>query len=233
MLDRFSWGRKLTQASRLFFFRHDVLRSSNFRGTDTKTLMRLYDYFAPVYDLLFPKISSYTATANHIVTSLVQPGDQILDLGAGTGILTLKMAPKAAHVVAFDLHEAMLKRAASKVARQGLADKITMTQGNALQLPFRDGMFSLTTSSFMEVYLTVPEKVAMMREIHRVLVPGGRVIFMSGNGEVSGRYIKKAQWIEIMEETAFADATVTDLYDVFRVIFARKPAPTCWARREI
>jgi len=233
MLDRFSWGRKLAQASRLFFFRNDLLRSKSFQGTDTKTLMRLYDYFAPVYDLLFPKIQSYTATANHIVTSLVQPGDQILDLGAGTGILAVKMAPKAEHVVAFDLHEAMLKRAGKKASKLGLSDKIAMTQGNALALPFRDETFSLVTSGFMEVYLTIPEKVAMMREIHRVLVPGGRVIFMTGNGEVSGRYIKKAHWLEIMEETAFSDAKFTDLYDVFRVIFARKSTPTARMRGDI
>jgi len=221
MLDRFTWGRKLTQASRLFFFKHDMLRSASFRG-DTKTIMRLYDFFAPVYDLFFPRIQTYTATVNHIVTSLVQPGDQVLDLGAGTGILTVRMAPKASSVVAMDLHEAMLQRARKKAKRLGVEDKITLAQGNAMHLPFRDGSFSLVTSGFMEVYLTIPEKVTLMNEIRRVLVPGGRAIFMTGNGEVSGRYIKGAQWMDILNKTRFSDVKFTDLYDVFRIIFARK-----------
>jgi ubiquinone/menaquinone biosynthesis C-methylase UbiE len=230
MLDRFTWGRKLAQASRLFFFKHDMLRSASFCG-DTKTIMRLYDYFAPVYDLFFPKIKSYTATVNHIVTSLIQPGDQILDIGAGTGILTVRMAPKASSVVAMDLHAAMLQRARKKARKLEVHDKVTLAQGNATVLPFRDGSFTVVTSGFMEVYLTIPEKETLMQEIRRVLVPGGRVIFMTGNGEVSGRYIKGHQWMEILEKTKFSDAKFTDLYDVFRIIFARK-AFGDWPRGE-
>ncbi|MBI4860838.1 MAG: class I SAM-dependent methyltransferase [Candidatus Riflebacteria bacterium] len=221
MLDRFSWGRKLAQVSRLFFFKHDVLRSGTLRG-DPKTIMRLYDFFAPVYDLLFPRIQTYTATANHIVTTLVQPGDQILDLGAGTGLLTVKMAVKASHVVAMDLHQAMLRRARDKALELGLDGRVNYSQGNATVLPFRDAVFNLVTSSFMEVYLTVPEKTQMLEEIHRVLAPGGRLIFMTGNGEVSNRYIKRHQWTRILERSLFTDIEFTDHYDVFRVIFARK-----------
>jgi ubiquinone/menaquinone biosynthesis C-methylase UbiE len=221
MLDRFAWGRKLTQASRLFFFKHDVLHSADLAGNQ-RSIMRLYQLFAPIYDFFFPHFGSYQATANHIVTTLVQPGEHILDLGAGTGFLTLKMAPKAATLVAMDLNPDMLVRARRKAAKNGLLERIGFNQGCATRLPFRDGSFSLVTSSFMEVYLPLPDKLTMLHEIHRVLAPGGRLIFMTGNGEVSRRYIKQQQWEGILAAASFGDLEFTELYDVFRVIFARK-----------
>lgn len=220
-LDKYGWGRKLSKATRLFFFKHDALRSGKFTG-DAATVNRLYDYFAPVYDFLFPHVESYADTVNHIVNNLVEPGDRILDLGAGTGILTVQMAPKADTVVAMDLNRAMLERARKKSIKKGVASKVTYNQGNACQLPFADGSFTLVTSAFMEVYLTVEEKTAMLREIHRVLVPGGRVIFMTGNGEVSGRYIKRWQWERIFSDASYTGLEFTDLYDVFRVIRAKR-----------
>jgi ubiquinone/menaquinone biosynthesis C-methylase UbiE len=220
-LDKYDWGRKLSRATRLFFFKHDALRSAKLRG-DAKTVDRLYDIFAPVYDFVFPRVESYGQTVDHIVDNLVEPGDRILDLGAGTGILTVRMAPKAAGVVAMDLNRAMLERARKKSVKKAVASKVTYNQGNACQLPFKDGSFTLVTSAFMEVYLEIEQKTAMLREIHRVLAPGGRVIFMTGNGEVSGRYIKRWQWEEIFRNTSYTGVEFTDLYDVFRVIWARR-----------
>lgn len=220
-LDKFGWGRKLAQKTRLFFFKHDMLGSSKLRGKPA-TIQKIYNVFAPVYDFFFPHFDSYVGTADHIVTNLVQPGDRILDLGAGTGFLTVRMAPKAGSVVAMDLNRDMLERARKNAQKQRVASKVAYNIGNAVQLPFADGSFTLVSSAFMEVYLTVPEKIQMLREIHRVLSPGGRLIFMTGNGEVSGRYIKRVQWESILSETSFADAEFTDLYDVLRVIHARK-----------
>lgn len=220
-LDKFGWGRKLARNTRLFFFKHDMLGSTKLRG-NTAAIQKIYDFVAPVYDFFFPHFDSYQGTADHIVNNLVEPGDRILDLGAGTGFLTVKMAPKAGSVVAMDLNRDMLNRARKNAARFRVADKVAYNIGNAIHLPFADGSFSLVTSAFMEVYLTVPEKVAMLREIHRVLKPGGRLIFMTGNGELSGRYIKRVQWESILSDTSFADAEFTDLYDVLRVIHARK-----------
>src|SRR5579872_1960388 len=112
-LDKFDWGRKLARETRLFFFKHDTLRSAKLRG-DAKTINRIYDMFAPLYDFFFPRVESYGQTVDHIVDTLVEPGDRILDLGAGTGILTVRMAPKAARVVACDLNRTMLERAQKK-----------------------------------------------------------------------------------------------------------------------
>ena len=220
-LDRYDWGRKLSKATRLWFFKHDTLRSAKLRG-DAKTVNKIYDIFAPLYDFFFPHVESYGQTVDHIVDNLLVPGEQILDLGAGTGILTVRMAPKAGHVVACDMNRPMLERARKKLEKRGLMRKVTISQGNALALPFADASFSAVVSGFMEVYLTVDEKIVMMREIHRVLKPGGRVIFMTGNGEVSGRYIKRHQWEEIFRTTSYSGVEFTDLYDVFRVILARR-----------
>jgi ubiquinone/menaquinone biosynthesis C-methylase UbiE len=220
-LDKFDWGRKLSKATRLFFFKHDTLRSGKLRG-DHKTVARIYDFVAPIYDFFFPHVETYAQTVDYIVQNLVHEDDRILDLGAGTGIQTVPMAAKAKFVVAGDLNAKMLGKARKKAIKAGVAHKTAYNLGNACQLPYADGAFTLVASGFMEVYLTIPEKIQMLREIHRVLAPGGRVVFFSGNGEVSGRYIKRAQWESILSDTSFGDIEITDHYDVFRVIHARK-----------
>lgn len=220
-LDKFGWGRKLAKATRLFFFKHDTLNSAKLRG-DPKTVARIYDFVAPIYDFFFPHVETYSQTVDYIVTNLIQEDDLILDLGAGTGIQTVPFAGKARFVVAADLNSKMLGRAKKKAAKAGVTHKIAYSLGNACQLPYADASFTVVASGFMEVYLTIPEKIQMMREIHRVLKPGGRVVFFSGNGEVSGRYIKRAQWESILSDTSFGDVDITDHHDVFRVIHARK-----------
>jgi ubiquinone/menaquinone biosynthesis C-methylase UbiE len=220
-LDKFGWGRKLAKATRLFFFKHDTLNSAKLRG-DPKTVARIYDFVAPIYDFFFPHVETYSQTVEYIVTNLVTEDDRVLELGAGTGIQTVPMAAKARFVVAADLNSKMLEKGRKKARKHGVSHKISYNLGNACQLPYADQSFSLVFSGFMEVYLTIPEKIQMMREIHRVLAPGGRVVFFSGNGEVSGRYIKRAQWESIFSDTSFGDVDITEHHDVFRVIHARK-----------
>lgn len=221
MLDRFDWGRKLARATRLFFFKHDVLRSAQLAGKP-ETIMRLYDFFAPVYDYLFPRFQTYQATGDHVLEHRVLPDDVVLDLGAGTGFLSLKLAGKARRVVAMDLHHKSLVKAREKARERGVTGSLVYNQGTATELPFTQGAFNLVTSGFMEVYLTIPEKRAMLDEIRRVLAPGGRVVFMTGNGDISGRYIPRSTWDEILSDAGFADVEVTTLFDVYRVICARK-----------
>lgn len=107
----------------------------------------------------------------------VSPGDRVLDLGCGFGRHAFEAARRGAAVIALDAgpEEVMQVRAtlgAMVEAGELAADHpATAVQGDALALPFPDGTFDRVIAS--EVLEHIPDDVAAMRELARVLRPGG------------------------------------------------------------
>jgi SAM-dependent methyltransferase len=101
----------------------------------------------------------------------VGPSDRILDLGCGTGIVSRRLRDRlggAARVTGVDASAAMLEMARS------LAPELEWREANAMALPFDDGSFELVLSQQMLQF--VPDRAAALREVRRVLRPGGRVV---------------------------------------------------------
>jgi ubiquinone/menaquinone biosynthesis C-methylase UbiE len=103
-----------------------------------------------------------------------RPGDRILDLACGTGIVARLVAQRLkgqAQVAGLDLNPAMIEVARQMAAREGV--EIEWHVGSADQLPFPEGSFDLLLSQ--QGLQFFPDRAAAAAEIHRVLVPGGRV----------------------------------------------------------
>jgi ubiquinone/menaquinone biosynthesis C-methylase UbiE len=99
------------------------------------------------------------------------PSDRILDLGCGTGIVARILRGRlggGARLTGLDINAPMLAKAA------GIAPDIEWREGNACALPFADGSFDVVLSQQMLQF--VPDREAAVREIRRVLAPGGRLI---------------------------------------------------------
>jgi len=99
------------------------------------------------------------------------PSDRILDLGCGTGIVARVLRERlggAARLTGLDVNASMLAKARS------IAPDIEWVEGNAVALPFADHSFEVVIAQ--QVLQFVPDRKAAMREIRRVLVPGGRLI---------------------------------------------------------
>jgi SAM-dependent methyltransferase len=100
----------------------------------------------------------------------MKAGDRVLDVACGTGILAREAADRVGptgRVTGLDLNEAMLA-----VARR-LRPQIDWRQGDAAKLPFEDGAFDVVVSQFALMFF--PDQVAALREMWRVLAPGGRL----------------------------------------------------------
>jgi demethylmenaquinone methyltransferase/2-methoxy-6-polyprenyl-1,4-benzoquinol methylase len=104
-----------------------------------------------------------------------QPGAHVLDVATGTGMVAMAMARRSAcEVVALDQSEAMLGAATARVRRDPqLAARISFLRGEAERLPFGDGEFDGLTFTYLLRY--VDDRSATMRELARVVRPGGRI----------------------------------------------------------
>ena len=105
-----------------------------------------------------------------------QPGERILEVGPGTGYYTLDVAEwvsPGGQLDIFDLQQAMLDHTMRRAGERGVGN-VTPTQGDAQQLPYAD-------ASYDAAYLTtvlgeIPDQYAALRELARVLKPGGRLV---------------------------------------------------------
>jgi SAM-dependent methyltransferase len=105
------------------------------------------------------------------------PGDRLLDLGCGAGRHAFEALRRGARVVAFDYDEAELKDVAAMAEAMDQAGDIpapggsATTRGDATRLPFPDGSFDRIIAA--EVLEHIPDDEAAVRELARVLRPGG------------------------------------------------------------
>ncbi len=96
----------------------------------------------------------------------------VLDVATGTGDLALELerTEGAGEVVGMDLLEPMVSRATVK----GEGRRVSFAMGDALSLPFQDDSFACVTSAFS--LRNIPDLEQSLREMARVVRPGGRVL---------------------------------------------------------
>ena len=102
---------------------------------------------------------------------------RIVDVAAGPGTLSMLAAAAGATVSAIDISEQMLAAFRERVATAGLAGAIDIRQGDGQALPFESGAYDGAFSMFGLMFF--PDRLAGLREMRRVLRPGGRAIVSS------------------------------------------------------
>src|SRR5436305_5344127 len=104
----------------------------------------------------------------------VRPNQKVLDVGCGTGVVAITGRRAGAVVTGFDLTPELLAVAKENAAIAEL-DDFTWKQGDVESLPFRDGEFDVVLSQFAHIFAPRPE--VAIKEMLRVLKPGGRIAF--------------------------------------------------------
>jgi len=114
-----------------------------------------------------------------VETSGVRNGDRVLDLAGGTGdiaALLLARVGSSGSVVLGDINAAMLRAGRDRLLDRGLVRNLEYAQLNAEALPFPDAAFDAVTIAFG--LRNVTDKALALREMQRVLKPGGRVLVL-------------------------------------------------------
>ncbi|HJQ42638.1 MAG TPA: class I SAM-dependent methyltransferase [Jatrophihabitantaceae bacterium] len=105
-------------------------------------------------------------------------GRKVLEVGCGAAMCSRWLAAQGAHPVAFDLSRGMLRHAAAGNARTGI--DVPLVQADAQYLPFRTDSFDIAFTAFGAVPF-VADSARVMREVARVLRPGGRWVFAASH----------------------------------------------------
>ncbi len=105
-----------------------------------------------------------------------RPGERGLDVGCGPAFLACELGREVGpggRIVGLDESPEMLEAARARIAREGLADRVEVQEGDAVRLAFPAGAFDFVTA--VQVYLYVPDVEGALAEAARVLRPGGRL----------------------------------------------------------
>lgn len=113
-----------------------------------------------------------------------RPGERVLDVACGTGVIARLVAQqvgRSGSVVGLDLNPGMLAVAASSAATESLTSApITWQEASATKMPLPDATFDIVYCQLGLQFF--PDRPAALREMYRVLVPGGRVALMVWRG---------------------------------------------------
>lgn len=156
-------------------------------ASDTLGSGRMFDRIARRYDLLNRVMSLGTDQRwrRAVVRSLdVREGSRVLDLATGTADLALLLAKEGASVVGVDPSTRMLEVGREKVERAGLTERVTLLEGVGEAIPCETAAFDGACIAFG--IRNVPDRPAALREMRRVVRPGGRLAILELNDPREG-----------------------------------------------
>lgn len=132
----------------------------------------------------------------------------VLEIGAGVGHFSrvlLRALPAEARLIGIDREPAWVKEAAARAERAGLGARARYRLGDANKIPFHDGVFDLVACQTLLIHVADPR--AVMREMMRVVKPGGLVLMVEPNNMAGALVLGSSMF----------DAPLDDLFDQLRL----------------
>lgn len=153
------------------------------------------EWLLPLYDPLTSLLGLNQARRALIEQAALRPPHRVLDVGCGTGTLAvlIKKLHPGVDVVGLDPDAKALVRGSLKARGAGVS--IQFDRGFSDRLVYPDASFDRVFSSFMFHHLEFEEKEKTLREVRRVLKPGGRLELVDFAGPEAGR---RGRWARVL-----------------------------------
>lgn len=140
----------------------------------TETTRQRYQRLSSVYDLMEGIAERRYHPWREKLWSTV-PGLHVLEVGVGTG-KNMPFYPTGISITAIDLAPGMLQRARGRAAKLNLDSMVNLRLGDVQELKFPEGAYDSAVATF--VFCSVPDPVLGLRELKRVVKPGGRILLL-------------------------------------------------------
>lgn len=177
-------------------------------GEQLKTAGRTLNYAASIYDpvmniMTLGRVKSARAEAIDIMD--FKEADNILDVGCGTGAMTIQIAEQlgqAGHITGIDAAVNMIKVANKSVNKNNLGNKCTFVAALAEELPFENESFDFCFSSMLYHHLPIELKIRSLKECFRILKHNGVFIVMdiSKPGNIFAKIFAQAGYILLVQK---------------------------------
>ena len=141
---------------------------------EKRQVQRAYELYAPVYDFIFDWIFA-PGRAAAVKELGLEPNDLTLEVGIGTG-LNLPLYPPTSRLIGIDLSQEMLDKAIERVQTLTMPN-VTLKVMDATGLDFSDNEFDKALATY--TISAVPDPVAVLREMRRVVKPGGTLVILN------------------------------------------------------
>ena len=141
---------------------------------EKRQVQRAYELYAPVYDFIFDWIFAPGRTAA-LKQLALERSDSVLEVGIGTG-LNLPLYPWACQLTGIDLSQEMLDKAVERVQTLTMPN-VTLKVMDATSLDFGDNEFDKVVATY--TISAVPEPVAVLKEMRRVVKPDGIIVILN------------------------------------------------------
>ncbi len=143
----------------------------------TYVLMKVLESAPGRYDKGIRLLTHGLDAAYDFLAAEVQPGQRVLDIGCGTGALSLRAASRGAQVVGVDINPEMLAIAQARVDSLGLADQVELRELGVAELDsLGDAGFDALMSGLCFSELSPDERRYTLHLAHRLLRPGGKLL---------------------------------------------------------
>lgn len=139
---------------------------------NTEVFTLFWDRVAPLYDFFENTFNRavYDGTGE-AVARMIRPDDRVLECACGTGAISVAIAPVCARLVATDYSEGMLSQARKKLATHS---NVTVEQADITALSYATDSFDVAVAG--NVIHLLPDPAQALRELARVVKPGGMII---------------------------------------------------------
>ncbi len=141
---------------------------------EKRQVKRAYAFYPPIYDFLFDWIF-HPGRVAAVKLLDIQPDERILEVGIGTG-LNLPLYPPRCRLTGIDLSEKMLEKAQAKIEELGL-ESVSLKVMDAAAMDFGDSEFDRALATY--VISAVPDPLGVLREMRRVVKPGGTIVILN------------------------------------------------------